>query len=342
MKNVQDQHVKIDIIAVAKAAKVSASTVSRSFNHPGLVKPQTRKKIDAAVKKLGYIRNRAAQAMHGRRSGTIGLIVPTINHAIFAEVIQSFSDAVEAAGFTILITSHGYDLKREYSVLRKLMEHRVDGIAFIGLEHSEETFQLIDQQNTPSIAIWNFQPESRISCVGAENVTAGRMAAQHLIDLGHRDIGIVFPRILGNDRAKDRWTGALAALSEADVEVPDDWQRVVPYSIGQAKEACSSLLSQTHRPKALLCGNDVIAQGAIFAAHKHGLRLPRDLSVIGIGDFKGSEDMEPPLTTIRIPAHTIGQIAGERIVQMIAEPSEEILRHACDVKFLKRGTTAPA
>ena len=340
MKRVQNQPGKIDIIAVAKAAKVSASTVSRSFNHPGLVKPATRKKIDAAVKRLGYIRNRAAQAMHGRRSGTIGLIVPTINHAIFAEVIQSFSDAVEAAGFTILITSHGYDLDREYAVLRKLMEHRVDGIAIIGLDHSEETYQLIEQQSTPAIAIWNHQPDSRIACVGADNVSAGRLAAQHLIDLGHRQIGIVFPRAAGNDRARDRWSGALAALKEAGVQVPDDWQRVVPYSIAKAKEACASLLQQATPPKALLCGNDVIAQGAVFAAHKLGLRLPRDLSVIGIGDFKGSEDMEPPLTTIRIPAQSIGQIAADQIVQMIAEPGDDILRQNCAVKFLERGTTA--
>ena len=93
--------VKIDIVAVAKAAGVSISTVSRSFNHPDLVKAPTRKKIERAVQKLGYIRNRAAQVMHGRRSGTIGLIVPTIDHAIFAEVTQAFSDATDEAGFTI-------------------------------------------------------------------------------------------------------------------------------------------------------------------------------------------------------------------------------------------------
>ena len=138
--------VKIDIVAVAKAAGVSISTVSRSFNHPDLVKAPTRKKIERAVQKLGYIRNRAAQVMHGRRSGTIGLIVPTIDHAIFAEVTQAFSDAMDEAGFTILIASHGFDLEKEYLRLRKLLEHRVDGIALIGLDHSESTYQLLEQQ----------------------------------------------------------------------------------------------------------------------------------------------------------------------------------------------------
>ena len=90
---------KADIIAVGRAAGVSISTVSRAFNHPDLVKPATRKKIDRAVRKLGYIRNRAAQTMHGIRSGTIGVVVPTIDHTIFAEVIQAFSDAVDEHGF---------------------------------------------------------------------------------------------------------------------------------------------------------------------------------------------------------------------------------------------------
>jgi len=110
---------KADIVAVAKAARVSISTVSRSFNHPELVKAGTRKKIDAAVRKLGYIRNRAAQTIHGIRSGTVGLIVPTVDHTIFAELIQSFSDQIEAQGFTILLASHGYDLEREYALVRK-------------------------------------------------------------------------------------------------------------------------------------------------------------------------------------------------------------------------------
>ena len=148
---------KADIVDVARRAGVSISTVSRSFNHPNLVNLATRKKIEKSVKALGYIRNRAAQVMHGRRSGTIGLIVPTIDHAIFAEVIQSFSDAVDQAGFTLLIASHGFDMEREYAVLRKFLEHRVDGVALIGLDHSEPTFQLLDQQAVPVISIWNYE-----------------------------------------------------------------------------------------------------------------------------------------------------------------------------------------
>ncbi|WP_298360239.1 LacI family DNA-binding transcriptional regulator [uncultured Litoreibacter sp.] len=330
---------KADIVDVARAAKVSASTVSRCFNHPELVNPATRRKIERAIAKLGYIRNRAAQAMHGKRSGTIGLIVPTINHAIFAEVVQSFSDSVEQAGFTILMTSHGYDLDREYDVLRKLLEHRVDGIALIGLAHSEKTYTLIEQQQVPCVAIWNHDAASRVSCVGAENFAAGRMAAEHIVGLGHRRVGMIFPQTDGNDRAQGRLDGAWAVLDDVGIEVPEAWQMESPYSIAQAKEAVGELLNSADVPSALICGNDVIAQGAVFAALKLGVRVPEDLSVVGIGNFKGSLEMEPGLTTVHIPAQDIGRIAGEQIVATVAADTPELVRVRCEVDLVVRGTT---
>ncbi len=336
MKNQKD---KPDIVAVAKLAKVSISTVSRSYNHPDLVKLATRKKIDRAVQKLGYIRNRAAQAMHGRRSGTIGLVVPTIDHAIFAEVVQSFSDALDGEGFTMLIASHGFDLEREYSVLRKLLEHRVDGVALIGLDHSEATYQLIEQQEIPAIAVWNYDAQSRIPCIGAENTEAGRMAAQYLLSLGHRDIGLVFPKTNDNDRARARLSGALEELDAAGLIVPDEWRSEAPYSIGEAKRVCAEILARPTRPSAFLCGNDVIAQGAIFATMQAGLTVPGDVSVMGIGDFKGSGEMEPALSTIRVPAKQIGTLAGKQITEMVAGEVKTPLRQRCELRLLVRETT---
>ena len=331
--------VKIDIVAVAKAAGVSISTVSRSFNHPDLVKAPTRKKIEKAVQKLGYIRNRAAQVMHGRRSGTIGLIVPTIDHAIFAEVTQAFSDAMDEAGFTILIASHGFDLEKEYLRLRKLLEHRVDGIALIGLDHSESTYQLLEQQRIPTVAIWNFDSTSKISCIGADNFEAGRMAARHLLSLGHRDIGLIFPDTTENDRARNRLMGARSELSGAGIHVPEGWQIVSPYRISMAKDACKSMLRKPARPTALLCGNDIIAQGAVYGAMQLHLSVPQDVSIMGIGDFKGSSEMEPGLSTIRIPAKKIGRLAGKRIVKEVTGESTQLSRQRCELKLMTRSTT---
>lgn len=337
----EKQQKKADIVAVAKVARVSISTVSRSYNHPELVKPATRKKIDAAVRKLGYIRNRAAQTMHGIRSGTIGLIVPTIDHAIFAEVVQAFSDAVDQQGFTILVASHGYDLEREYAVMRKFLEHRVDGIALIGQTHSAETFQLLESQNIPAMTIWNYDDASPLSCVGVDNVAAGRVAADHICGLGHRNIGIVFPPTDGNDRAQNRLDGVQQGLDVAGITVPDKWTIQAPYSIADAKDAVLGLLRDGDRPSALICGNDVLAQGAIYAALRHGLKVPQDLSIIGIGDFKGSREMEPALTTIRLPARRMGLMAGERLAYSIIHAKRDVFRVCCDIELIVRDTCTP-
>ena len=327
-----------DIVDVAKAAKVSISTVSRAYNHPELVNPATRKKIDAAVRRLGYIRNRAAQTIHGIRSGTIGLVVPTIDHAIFAEVIQAFSDAVEDHGFTILVASHGYDLEREYGVLRKFLEHRVDGVALIGLDHSAESYTLIERQNIPAISIWNYSATSALPSIGADNRHAGELAARHLVDLGHRDIGMVFPPTADNDRARDRQKGAMSVLKTLSRPIPDDWIVEAPYSIAEAKEAVMRMLDHGPLPTALLCGNDVLAVGAIYAAMRSGLAVPDDISIIGIGDFKGSREMEPGLTTVRLPARDIGKLAGRELARLVTKESTQIQHNSCDISVVQRKT----
>ncbi|WP_232829492.1 LacI family DNA-binding transcriptional regulator [Tropicimonas sp. IMCC34043] len=333
---------KIDIVSVSRLVGVSPATVSRAINHPDLVHPATRKKIDAAIRKTGYIRNRAAQTMHGRRSATIGLIVPTVDHAIFAEVVQAFSDAVSEEGFTVLLATHGYDLKTEYNVLRKLLEHRVDGVALIGLDHSADTYRLIEQQGVPALAIWSYAPDSPISSVGADNTEAGRVAAEHLVLLGHRRIGIVFPPTAENDRARARFEGATAAFAAVGIDVPVEWMGRSLYSIAQSKSVCLDLLRRSEPPSALLCGNDVIAQGAVSAAMTLGLNVPRDISIIGIGDFAGSADMMPALTTVRIPAGRIGSLAGRHLIDAIASPdSLNVVRTRLDVELMMRATTAP-
>ncbi|MGR3401015.1 LacI family DNA-binding transcriptional regulator [Paracoccus sp. (in: a-proteobacteria)] len=336
------QRDKADIVSVARLAGVSAATVSRALNHPQLVHPATRKKIDLAIRKSGYIRNRAAQTIHGRRSATIGLVVPTIADVIFSELIQAFNDAVSARGFTLLLAAHGYDLANEYALVRKLLEHRVDALALIGLDHGADTYRVLREQGLPVLAVWNYDPASMISCLGVDNAEAGRIAADHLLMLGHRRIAAIFPDTGENDRARLRRAAAMAALQAASIQTPEGWRVRTPYSTAQAKRACLDLLAAADRPTALLCGNDVIAQGALYAALKLGLSVPRDLSIIGIGDFVGSAELEPALTTIRIPARRIGAAAAEHLADSVdSEAGQPLARTRFDCELIMRATTAP-
>ncbi|MBT6543404.1 MAG: substrate-binding domain-containing protein [Rhodobacteraceae bacterium] len=329
---------KADIVTVANAAHVSPATVSRFFNRPELVKLATRKKIDSAVKRLGYIRNRAAQTIHGIRSGTIGLLVPTINNTIFAEVIQAFSDEVGEKGFTILLGTHNYDDKREYNILRKFLEHRVDGVALVGLYHSEEVYRLIENQKTPAVSLWNFEPTSRITCLGTNNYNVGRTIAQHVLAGGHRNIATLFPPLVGNDRATARADGIFETLKPAGV-VPNNRDRLETlYSVSSAKAVVANYLNSGARPDAIICGNDVLALGAIYAAQSCGLKVPNDIAVTGIGDFKGSKDVEPGITTVRIPANTIGKLAGNALVTFIMSPEIQLENQNCVSELIVRAS----
>ena len=300
------------IVEVAKRANVSPATVSRFYNSPDVVKLPTRKRIEEAAQDLGYIRDRAAGMLHGGFSGTIGLIVPTIDNAIFAEFIQAFAAQLEKHGRTMLIAAHGYDLSKEVAIVRSLLERRIDGVALIGLEHQKTPLEMLASRNVPTLAVWNFRENSPLSCVGADNFNAGWQVARHLVEKGHTDIALLFPPTAENDRSRDRLDGVLSALGTTETQLGSRRLKEAPYNIGQAKDAVLDLM-RTQRPTALVCGNDIIAQGAIYAGQKLDLRIPDDISIIGIGDFRGSAHMEPGLTTLRIPARQIGETAADAL-----------------------------
>ena len=328
------------IIDVALAAGVSASTVSRCFNHPGLVSAPTRRRVEEAVRRLGYIRNRAAQTIHGRRSGTIGLVVPTVDHAIFAELIQSFSDAVEARGFTILLASHAYDLEREHALVRKMLEHRVDAMALVGLSHLDETLDLLTRREMPSVLLWNHREDAALPCIGADNRDVGLLIGRHLGGLGHRAVASIFPPRGGNDRAAERHEGLRRGLAACGARLGEG--RETPYSVAAAKAAAIELLDRPDPPGAIACGNDVLAWGALHAAARLGIPVPGRLSVTGAGDFTGSAEFEPALTTVHIPARRIGQRAADAVADRLASGAEAITGCRLEPELRIRGTTGPA
>jgi LacI family transcriptional regulator len=305
------------IIEVAARANVSAATVSRFFNNPEMVKGKTRRLIEQAASDLGYIRDRMAGAMHHGFSGTIGLIVPTIDNAIFSELIQAFSARLLEHDRTMLIAAHGYNPTLEIGIVKSLLERRIDGVALIGFEHEKAPLEMLATRRVPVLATWNYRKNSTIPCIGADNFEVGHKAGQYLKQSGHSDIALVFPPTLANDRATDRLNGVLNALGKSIDSLKDNRFIQTKYDIGEAKSAIRNILMQDP-PSALICGNDVIAQGAVYACQSLGLNIPNDISIIGIGDFQGSAHMEPKLTTVRLPAQRIGEQAADLLCTSLA------------------------
>jgi LacI family transcriptional regulator len=304
------------ILDVASRADVSGATVSRFFNNPEVVRPATRQRIEQAARELGYIRDRVAGALHGRMSGSVGLIVPTIDHAIFSELIEAFSDQLHRHDRTMLIASHNYDLEREVGIVRSLLERRIDAIALVGRDHAVAAVEMLRIRGIPVVSLWNAVGARGIPSIGTDNRRGAMDITQHLIDLDHHQIALMFPDTEFNDRARDRKAGAKQTLRSAGIQVPARWDVLCPYDTAKAKAAAIDLL-QANPPTAFICGNDIIAHGVIHAATRLGINVPEQVSVVGIGDFRGSDAIEPPLTTIRLPARRIGQLAADRLIDKL-------------------------
>ena len=329
------------ILDVASRAGVSAATVSRCFNDPKVVRPDTRKRIEEAAEALGYIRDRVAGSLHNRMSGSVGLVVPTIDDAIFSELIEAFSAELHLHDRTMLIASHNYNLDREVTIIRSLLERRIDAVAIVGRDHSRVALEMLKVRKIPVVSLWNASGAGEIPCVGTDNRQGAAHVTQHLLDLGHRDFALIFPDTQNNDRARDRKQGVIKTLSTAGVAIRSAWDINCPYDGAIAKSIALDMFAD-ERPTAIICGNDVIAHGVLHAAAKAKISVPDDLSVAGIGDFKSSAVIEPGLTTVRLPARRIGQIAARSLIdRSVSGDRDKVNDVLIPAELIVRASTGP-
>ena len=329
---------------VALLAKTSAATVSRYFSNPEIVNAETGRRIEAAAISLNYIRNRSAAATRGQRTGTIGMVVPTFESSIFAELIEHVTNHLDSLGQTVLIATNQYDIDREVQAVKTFAEHGVDGIILIGTTHDPSIAPLLKARGIHLLCVWNLSKpgteDPNYDMIGINNLALGGAAAQHLIDLGHKEIACIFGASEGNDRATSRRRGILDQMAKHGIIPPREWLCQSQYDLRMARTIAVDLLSQEKRPSAIICGNDVIAFAAIWAAQQIGLKVPDDVSVMGIGDFKGAAEMNPPLSTIRIPARFIGKLAAQRIMEVIESDQPIPPRHLnVDFELKHRSST---
>lgn len=301
---------------VARMAGVSTATVSRALSQPSLVRPQTRKRIAQAVARLNYVSDGMARALSTRRTRTIGAVIPTLDNAIYSVSTHSLQKALEAAGYTLLLACHEFDLAAEARMVRAFAERGVDGIALVGTMHAPATRKLVASLDVPCVFTWAVDRSRRSSSVGFDNRAAGRMAAAHVLGLGHRSIGVISGMLQGNDRASDRLHGIRAALSAAGVALPAAQVEQAPYSLEAGAEALQALLRRA-RVTAVMCGNDVLAIGAIQAAQGMGIDVPAALSVTGFDDMAFASVVSPALTTIRFPIADVGEQAARHLLERL-------------------------
>jgi len=325
---------------VARLAGVSTATVSRCLNLPDRVRPETRDRVETAVAELGYTPHFGGRALVSNRTNTVGVVIPTMENAIFARGLQSMQDAFSAGGVTLLVATSYYDAQREAEQIRALVARGVDGLILIGKSRPESTYQLLQARNIPFVLVWSYHADSAYPCVGFDNRGAAGAMAEQVLASGHERIAMICGQTAGNDRAAERVAGVRDALAARGIKLEPPYLVEKPYTLDDGQEAARMLLGLDPRPTAIICGNDVQAAGALRQARMAGLSVPQDLSIVGFDDIDLAVAVEPALTTVRVPHRRMGRAAAQLLLAMIAgtEAPESI---RIDTAIIRRASLGP-
>lgn len=300
---------------VARRAGVSTATVSRTMNMPDRVREPTRLRVQQAVADLGYTPNFGGQALASRRTNTVGAIIPTMDNAIFAHALQTLEETLAQEGVTLLVATSQYSREREAAQVRALLGRGVDGLVLIGAERDPALYEMLDTRELPYVVLWITPGDGRHVTIGFDNDAAARMVVRRVHEAGHRKLAMIAGVTTGNDRAAARVAGATACCEEFGLAPLDIVEANYTPEAGEA--AARELLIAEDRPTAIICGNDVLAAGAIAAAGKLGLNVPQSVSIVGFDDIDIARLITPPLTTVRVPHRRMGGAAARQILGWI-------------------------
>ncbi|MEP3438048.1 MAG: LacI family DNA-binding transcriptional regulator [Hoeflea sp.] len=324
---------------VARAAGVSTATVSRCLNDPERVIALTRERVMLAIETLGYTPDFGGRALASRRTNTVGAIIPTMNNAIFARLLQSFQETLSGFGKTLLVASSGYDPARERQQMEALAGRGADGLLLIGSARPDSSTEFLLRRGIPFVGAWNIGGEEGYF-VGFVNFGAARQMCELVIAHGHRQLAMIAGISHMNDRAADRIEGVRSAAAAAGIARADLPVIEAAYTFEDGADAMARLMAMTPRPSVVICGNDVIAVGAMQKARELGLNVPRDVSITGFDDIDLAGVVDPKLTTVRVPHRRMGQAAAEVLIKLInKQPVER--RIEIPTKIIERGTLAP-
>lgn len=326
---------------VALRAGVSAATVSRVLNRPDRVNGDIVEKVRIAIRALGYIPNGLARALASKTTRTVGAVVPTINGAIYSKMVTALQQSLEQQGFVLFVATHEYSLARELDSVRALIERGVDALVLVGQTHKKEVFEQIRQKQIPLVLMCVYEPDGEWSTVGWNNKTGGMRIGGHLAQIGHQRIGIIGGIISDNDRAKDRVDGFVAAFSERGIKISGEYIVECRYDLAESARALRQLMGLPIPPTAILCGNDVLATGALLECLRLGVRVPQDLSITGYDDLDLAAHLVPSLTTLRIPADEIGRLSARTLFGLLENGTKQ--QHVdVDVDLILRETSGIA
>jgi LacI family gluconate utilization system Gnt-I transcriptional repressor len=293
--------------AVAKLAGVSSITVSRVVRLPNLVAPETRTRVEAAMRELGYVPNQVAGALASARSGSVGVLVPTIANSIFADTVQGLSDELEPLGYAVILAQSRYDDAREDRMLAALLSRRPESLIMVGSPATEDGARLLRRAGIPIVETWDLPAEPIDAVAGFDNYAAGVVVARHLMAQGRESLAFIG----GDDpRATRRWHGFNDTALAAGMKAP---RRLI-----LERNASGSVAALAELPgvDAVFAANDAHAIGfmsglRIAGLLRNGPAAEQPVAIIGLGDLEMGRLISPGLSTIRVHGDAIGRTAAK-------------------------------
>ncbi|MEX3009551.1 LacI family DNA-binding transcriptional regulator [Hoeflea sp. TYP-13] len=299
---------------VAREAGVSVATVSRVINNSPRVTEKTKLKINEVISRLGYAPNPVARALTVGRTKTIGAVIPTLDHAIFANFLSAVEEALAASKYRLVVATTGGDPDVELERTQALFDMGVEGIVLSGTVHRAEIDQLSSRYEAPVVLTSCYDERASYPTIGYDNFHLAQLAMKHLFDLGHRGICVIHGPLKNNDRTRARLAGAREFSSEVELTAIE-----TELSEAGGSEAVGKILKEKPRPTALLCLSDVIALGALFELQRASLKVPDDISVMGFDNLNWSVHAEPALTSISLPVRRMGKKTAEALVRKLED-----------------------
>jgi LacI family transcriptional regulator len=326
---------------IARDLGVSVVTVSKVLRGNADVGEATRKRVLKRMKELNYQPNLMARGLATGRTYTVGLVVPDLVHPFFAEFAKSLGGALRESNRAVILASSEEDPEIERHEIRTLLNRGVDVLMIASCQPNLRNFYELGQNQTPYILFDRNFPHLAANFIGSDDFIVGRMATEHLIELGRRRIAHIGGR--NSSPSLDRLRGYRDALYRAGLVEQEgsviSWEKVEESGDRVGYMLMQELLKLEPRPDAVFCYNDLTAVGAIDAVLKAGLRVPEDIALIGCGNLRYANYLRVPLSSVDHGTQDLGKVAGKLILELAANPDQAPKTILLPPALIKRAST---
>jgi LacI family transcriptional regulator, gluconate utilization system Gnt-I transcriptional repressor len=329
---------RVTLADVARLADVSPITVSRALRGERAVALDLTVRVKAAADKLGYVPDPAARALASRHSDHVAVLVPMLSNALFVDLLEAVQRTLRGAGYQTLIGVTHYDSAEEEQLLREQLQHRPAGILVTGFDRAESTRALIRGSGVPCVHMMEVAPTPGLFSVGFSQADAAAALTRHLLGRGRKRIAFAAAQL--DPRTMQRLHGWKRELSAASLYDPTlEWLNPAPSSLALGGVMFEQIMGRKPAVDAIFFCNDDLAQGALLAAWRLRVAVPKRVAIAGFNDLTGSDQMVPALTTVRTPRSELGGAAARMLVALMRGDEPPVASVDVGFSVVVRGST---